>query len=125
MANSDNVLRCGLTPKHVDVAEVLKIADFTPLAEPRCSQYRDSRSGTFQTRVPDFALSAVDLDATGGCHIAPQRPQVVLCTSGLAWADSGGASVELRPGHAAFVAAGVPGGLTVRGTGMVFLAGTG
>ena len=35
MANSDNVLRCGLTPKHVDVAELLRITDFSALREPR------------------------------------------------------------------------------------------
>jgi mannose-6-phosphate isomerase len=28
MANSDNVLRCGLTPKHVDVPELLRVLDF-------------------------------------------------------------------------------------------------
>ncbi|GAA4794575.1 mannose-6-phosphate isomerase, class I [Actinomycetospora chlora] len=30
MANSDNVLRCGLTPKHVDVPELLRVLDFAP-----------------------------------------------------------------------------------------------
>ena len=30
MANSDNVLRGGLTPKHVDVPELLRVLDFTP-----------------------------------------------------------------------------------------------
>ena len=35
--SSDNVLRCGLTPKHVDVAELLRITDFTELADPRCA----------------------------------------------------------------------------------------
>ncbi|HEY3633015.1 MAG TPA: mannose-6-phosphate isomerase, class I, partial [Jatrophihabitantaceae bacterium] len=35
LANSDNVLRCGLTGKHIDVPELLKITDFTPLVEPR------------------------------------------------------------------------------------------
>jgi mannose-6-phosphate isomerase len=35
MAASDNVLRSGLTSKHVDVAEVLKLADFSELSEPK------------------------------------------------------------------------------------------
>ncbi|CAB4550830.1 unannotated protein [freshwater metagenome] len=35
MAASDNVLRSGLTSKHVDVAEVLKLADFNELTEPK------------------------------------------------------------------------------------------
>ena len=29
LANSDNILRCGLTPKHVDVPELLRVLDFT------------------------------------------------------------------------------------------------
>ena len=33
MANSDNVLRGGLTPKHVDVPELLRVLDFTPASE--------------------------------------------------------------------------------------------
>jgi mannose-6-phosphate isomerase len=35
MAASDNVLRSGLTSKYVDVPEVLKLADFSELAEPK------------------------------------------------------------------------------------------
>jgi mannose-6-phosphate isomerase len=35
MGPSDNVLRCGLTPKHVDVAELLAVVDFAPVADPR------------------------------------------------------------------------------------------
>lgn len=35
MANSDNVLRGGLTPKHVDVPELLRVLDFTPTPEDR------------------------------------------------------------------------------------------
>src|SRR6201999_3884389 len=35
MANSDNVLRGGLTPKHVDVPELLRVLDFTPTTEKR------------------------------------------------------------------------------------------
>lgn len=37
MAASDNVLRSGLTSKHVDVDEVLKLADFSELEEPKVS----------------------------------------------------------------------------------------
>lgn len=37
MGSSDNVLRCGLTPKHVDVDELLEVVDTTPLLEPRLS----------------------------------------------------------------------------------------
>lgn len=37
MGPSDNVLRCALTPKHVDVAELLRVVDFAPVDDPRLS----------------------------------------------------------------------------------------
>ena len=48
MANSDNVLRCGLTPKHIDVDELLRITDFvearrSTLAGPDARQQRPLR----------------------------------------------------------------------------------
>ena len=76
MANSDNVLRCGLTPKHIDVAELLKITDFTELAEPRWP----ARDGVFQVPVPEFALRRVD----GAVELAGEGPRIVLCTEGTA-----------------------------------------
>src|SRR5699024_2063400 len=38
MANSDNVLRGGLTPKHVDVPELVKVLSFNTIADPRVEQ---------------------------------------------------------------------------------------
>ncbi len=57
MANSDNVLRCGLTSKHVDVAEVLAVTDFTELADP----IWPAEAGRFVVPVPDFALQRLDV----------------------------------------------------------------
>ena len=55
MANSDNVLRCGLTPEHVDVAEVLAMADFRALLDPRWRPRRAAASA-LPGAVRDFAL---------------------------------------------------------------------
>jgi mannose-6-phosphate isomerase len=103
MANSDNVLRCGLTPKHVDVEELVKITDFTELAEPRFAP----GSSEFEVPVPDFALYAHDLDAAGGSIVTgwPEKPYLVLCTTGAARVEAGGDAVDLLPGQAAFVPA--------------------
>ncbi len=125
MANSDNVLRCGLTPKHVDVPELLRVTSFAELPDPRCPTV-DVPAGHaaygFDVPVDDFALMAVDLDAFGRpVAIGDTGPHVVLCTSGSASVTSGDASVSLTPGHAAFVAArSEP--FTVAGTGRVFAA---
>lgn len=113
MANSDNVLRCGLTPKHVDVDEVLAVTDFTPLAEPRWT----SVGGTFQVPVPDFRLTRLDLDSPTG--LDDDGPCLVLCISG----DIQVGDDDVAPGRAAFVPAGEP--TTIAGTGEVFIAGVG
>lgn len=113
MASSDNVLRCGLTPKHVDVDELLRITDFAPLAEPLWS----STGGRFEVPVPDFALTRLEVHEATGLH--DDGPSIVLCTSGSVSV----ADVSVRPGHAAFVPAGEPAVIT--GSGEAFVAGVG
>ena len=113
MANSDNVLRCGLTTKHVDVDELLKITDFTELVDPRWPPV----AGIFDVPVPDFRLTRLEIDEPTGLH--DPGPTIVLCTSG----DVTVAGLGLEPGHAAFVPAAIP--TTVAGAGVAFVAGVG
>jgi mannose-6-phosphate isomerase len=62
MANSDNVLRGGLTPKHVDVPELLKHVRFEA-TYPRimAEEYGPGRIAVFATPAPDFELSKINL----------------------------------------------------------------
>jgi len=113
MANSDNVLRCGLTPKHVDVPELLKTTAFTELAEPRWPAI----GGTFAVPVPDFRLTRLEVEEPTG--LDDPGPLVVLCTEG----DLRVAEVPLTPGRAAFVPAGTA--TTLAGRGTAFVAGVG
>ena len=113
MANSDNVLRCGLTPKHIDVPELLAITDFTALEDPR----RPAVGGRFDVPVPDFALTRLEIDEPTG--LDDHGPCIVLCTGGEVRVGE----VLLRPGRAAFVAAGEP--TTLAGSGEAFVAGVG
>lgn len=104
MANSDNVLRCGLTPKHIDVDELLRITDFAELADPRWPAQARGNNTRFVTPAPDFGLAR--LEVTGGAQpLYRGMAQVVLCTSGSASVVSDGVTVALTPGQAAFVAA--------------------
>jgi mannose-6-phosphate isomerase len=113
MANSDNVLRCGLTPKHVDVPELLLITDFSELAEPRWP----SRGGRFDVPVADFSLTRVDVD--GQTSFEDRGPCIALCVQG----DVAIGDIPVHAGRAAFA---VPGARTaVRGSGVVFLASVG
>ncbi len=80
LANSDNVLRCGLTPKHVDIPELLRVADFTSVADPRWQPVRAGEGHlVFEVPVPDFRLSVLELHRRGRCGCC--RPAARTCCS--------------------------------------------
>ncbi|MGB5111944.1 MAG: mannose-6-phosphate isomerase, class I [Mycobacterium sp.] len=112
MANSDNVLRGGLTPKHVDVPELLRVLDFTP-ADDSPILPRSTRGGmelVYDTPAPEFAVSLLQLsDEQVGHEVeAPAEhdgPQVLLCTEGVVQVHAKAGVVTLERGGAAWVAA--------------------
>jgi mannose-6-phosphate isomerase len=124
LANSDNVLRCGLTPKHVDVPELLRIADFTPLAEPLWdARVRDERQAVFEVPVPDFRLTIVQ--PTGAeVEVAGRGPTIVLTTAGSLTVQVAGSVVQLERGESAFVRAGAS-EVRIVGSGQAFVASEG
>lgn len=112
MANSDNVLRGGLTPKHVDVPELLRVLDFESVDVPVLHAAATDRVGeaAYETPAPEFRLSRIDLDASGtGAGAAttfdPDGPQILLCTSGAAKIGCGSQSLMLERGAAAWISA--------------------
>lgn len=122
LANSDNVLRGGLTPKYVDVPELLSVLDFTP-GPPEI--LRPERSGpelVFDTPAPEFRMSVLELTgADGPIELPPRGPQILLCTAGTVLAHDQAGSVQLTQGRSAY--AGVRDGTaTVSGEGTVFRA---
>ena len=112
MANSDNVLRGGLTPKHVDVPELLRVLDFTPTADATIAPRTvgDGLELVYDTPAPEFAVSVLCLD---GPHLghqvdAPARhdgPQVLLCTEGSVQVHAKANVLTVDRGAAAWVAA--------------------
>ena len=77
MAASDNVLRGGLTPKHVDVPELLSVLDFTPVPVPYLAPVSVDGVETFSP-LPDFALVHVVADA----RVPLPGEAIALCTAG-------------------------------------------
>ena len=110
MASSDNVLRCGVTSKHIDVPELLAITDFSELADPIWPE----RDGRYVVTVPDFVVQPVDL--AGDLELPPAGPRIAVATSGDVTVDT----VRLAPGHAAFIRP--DHAVTLGGTGQVFIA---
>jgi mannose-6-phosphate isomerase len=112
MANSDNVLRGGLTPKHVDVPELLRVLDFTPTTEAqlRPRTHRDGIGLVFDTPAEEFAASMLTLDGEHLGHEAdaPSRhdgPQILLCIEGSTTVYGKSKTLMLNRGMAAWVGA--------------------
>ncbi|MFC0508154.1 mannose-6-phosphate isomerase, class I [Micromonospora costi] len=123
MAASDNVLRGGLTPKRVDVDELLRVLRFEVLDEP-VRQARSVGPGVDCWPVPveDFALHRVTVgDAVPSAELAPVGPRVVLCVAGSVAVDDGSGALTLQRGQAAIgTAAGGP--LRISGAGEAYVA---
>ncbi|MEU6175793.1 mannose-6-phosphate isomerase, class I [Streptantibioticus parmotrematis] len=123
MANSDNVLRCGLTPKHIDVPELLRVVRFTP-GDPAVRRPEDAGDGeeVYDTPIDEFRLSRYVLAPGAAAHrLAAPAPQILLCTAGRATlTDADGTRLTLERGRSAYAPAGEP--LTLDGEGTVFRA---
>lgn len=115
MANSDNVLRGGLTPKHVDVPELLRVLNFNPTTESelRVDTQSDGLASFYDTPTAEFAASMLTLGAdwvghevdAPSRHGAPQGPQILLCIDGATAVHGKSGALTLTRGTAAWVAA--------------------
>jgi len=121
LANSDNVIRAGLTGKHIDVPELLKLLDpavtvpvLTPAPLGDGVTWFDTPAPEFRLYVADLAEPVIPLPAAG--------PRIALCTAGAATlrADTG-ETLKLPRGESCFIPA-ADGPLHARGPARLFLA---
>ena len=112
-ANSDNVLRGGLTVKHVDVPELLRVARFQPQEAAVLNPASDANGERrYPTPAAEFALSSVALDTLRETPFVRTTagPEILLFLYGdAAVTDSDGHTVNFRSGEAVFVPAAVNG----------------
>jgi mannose-6-phosphate isomerase len=125
MANSDNVLRGGLTPKHIDVPELSRVLDFR--AGPVGVLQGEARGSArvYRTRAPDFELQSFEVRPTEAPQVSDRRgPEIVFCEQGQLALHCAGETLALAQGQALFVAASEP-GYVIRGEGRLFRASVG
>jgi len=109
MASSDNVLRGGLTPKHVEAGELLRTISFDsgrpPILEGRQVSAAEK---VYEAPVEDFLLSRIGL-ARGVVHEggASGGPECLLVIEGAARARAAAGILELPRGSAVLAPAGV------------------
>ncbi len=124
MASSDNVLRGGLTPKHVDVPELLSVLDFHPSPAPYLEPVQlEPGVRVFRPDVPDFELTVVSDEALRrgvSVTIPGGGPAIALCTGGEVTIADG---PQLARGEAVYAAG--EASLSVTGSGMLFVASPG
>ncbi len=121
MAASDNVLRCGLTAKHVDVDELLGVLQFSPGVPPGPT-HTDLGGGlaTYDSGEDAYGLAVVDAGPEP-VVIQPEGPSLLLATGGdvdVAGVDRG---VSIDHGDAVFVPPGA-GPLSITGAGRLWWA---
>ena len=106
MANSDNVLRAGLTPKYIDIPELVANVKFVakPAAELLTQPVKNGAELDFPIPVEDFAFSLHDLSQTEPT-IAQESAAILFCVEGEATLHKGEQHLVLKPGESAFVAA--------------------
>lgn len=104
MASSDNVLRGGLTPKRVDVPELLAVVDFRSTAVPLVEPQVDGSVTVWRPGAREFELLDVLPGSDAPVEVDGGGPRVVLCLDGVVRCRAGGDDLVLRRGAAAFVA---------------------
>ena len=126
MANSDNVLRGGLTPKHVDVPELLRVLNFEgqdiTLLTPETSVANEM---SYPSPAAEFVLSVISLNK-GSVYQSPRQRnvEIIICTQGkLTIADRDlQTETHLPQGTSAIVPASV-GHYSLKGEGICYKAG--
>lgn len=105
MANSDNVLRGGLTPKHVDVPELLKHVIFEE-TNPNImlgELQEDGIERIYKSSASDFELSQIVLNSETKYQSKTKTAQILFVIEGEAEVSEGGISLVLNKGQAAFL----------------------
>lgn len=124
MANSDNVIRGGLTAKHIDVDGLLHVVDFQPTSPQVLVAEGADGVYVYPTGFPEFELWLVSpVDCRALTLPRSDSGRIALVTSGSFVLDGDEAPVELSCGEAVFVGADEQ--VSVTGTGQLFLAASG
>lgn len=112
MASSDNVLRGGLTSKHVDVEGLLEIVRFEPVrpavVEPTVTAADGVQVASYRPPVREFSVHIIDVDAGARTLHELVGPATMVVTQGSLTVTAGADSVSAERGDALFQASGEP-----------------
>lgn len=104
MASSDNVLRAGLTPKHIDVVELIANTRFESIVpeQLKLSPIKSAERVNFPVPMDDFAFDILEVSASiDKLHV--HSAEIVFCIAGEVELISGETILSLKAGESAFV----------------------
>ena len=124
LANSDNVVRAGLTPKHIDVPELLKLVD--PAAAVPVIAPRQAGAGVlaYDSPAPEFRLYQAEPGAGEVALPGGGGPRIVLCTDGAGVLRAESGTLKLARGESCYLSA-QDATVTASGPASLFVAGRG
>ena len=106
MACSDNVIRGGLTPKYVDIVELLKIVDCREVTPQIISAAPQNQSEfTYKTPVNDFALAQIRVEPQQHTELNLQSAGILLVMQGELKIQEKSTALTLKQGESAFITA--------------------
>lgn len=107
MANSDNVLRGGLTPKHVDVPELLKHVKFQPTIPTilKGELQQNSLERIYKSPAPDFELSKINTTISDVYQSVSKTGEILLVTAGKIEIKDKHTNLKLQEGESVFISA--------------------
>ncbi len=121
MANSDNVLRCGLTPKHIDKKELFSILSPAPYLPNKIIPSDADVFFAYETESPEFELARLRVKETA-YRFTANTPTIIIGAEGTLTAKSNaGDAVVISKGFSAFIPA-TGAAIDFSGTGTAYLA---
>jgi len=125
MANSDNVLRGGLTSKHIDVPELLKVVNFNPRPVNVLKAIKKNKNeSVYASDADEFVLSVVCVSAGSPYQSLESRSvEILLCTEGAACLKDNGSQelINIKKGDSAIIPAAVV-GYSISGDALIYKA---
>jgi mannose-6-phosphate isomerase len=123
LANSDNVVRAGLTAKHVDVPELLKLTD--PAVDVPVIGPRPLGGGVcvYDSPAPEFRLYRAEL-GPGEVTLPGGGARIVLCVDGVGTLRASSGTLKVARGESCYLSA-ADGTVAVSGPATAFIAGSG
>ncbi|WP_228733199.1 mannose-6-phosphate isomerase, class I [Hydrotalea lipotrueae] len=107
MANSDNVLRAGLTPKHIDVPELLKHTIFQPVIPEILTGKQIERNVlefNYPCPVPDFGIHKIEWEGANQYTAYAASPEIIIAVEGgFIISSTNGKNKVIKQGEACFI----------------------